>query len=564
MTAVGAVARPAERSTARSASAPHLPAWGAVVAAAFLLRIVGLGDPPLAPDEGQRALEAWRLWQDGRVAYSAGPLVPNVLSLVFGLFTAGDGQARLLSALAGTGMVALPWIARQAIGGRAALCMAAVLAACPPLVSASRLTSPAILVSGFALLTAFCAHAYHRGAGAGWLAASLAGVTLGLAADPSFTVALGGLLLALAIAEGEGVVRPALWHAARAQLPRAAAIALLVGLVVDTRLLMNPAGTQAGLIDPLWRWISDVARGSGLVTPVLLLLIDGGTLTLAAIGLAEYRSHPRLVRLLATWLIVSLSLACLMRQPDLRYLLQPLVPAALLGGLGLRRLVDEIWAHGGLRSTVFALALMVPLVAAGFRINIGLRSGQDPWATAALLAVAGVLLVAVVAARALRPAQCGSALATFALIAVALAATTTLSRLLDARGSGRAQLLDPAVLTDSIRTVREEVLKWERDSPAGPIPVDPALRPLVAWALRDVEHVEYDPAAASREERRLLADPPPHLPPGWRVARLVVGYSGDWSTVDLRPARIWAWIVGRQSLVEVRPRAILVIQPVGP
>ena len=344
---------------------------------------------------------------------------------------------------------------------------------------------------------------------------------------------------------------------------RAATIALLVALAVDTRLLTTPSGVQAGLIDPLWRWTSDLARGTGALAPALLLVIDGGTLILAATGLADYRRHPRLVRALATWLVVSIALAALVRQPDLRYLLQPFAPAALLAGLGLRRLLDAVCAGGDIRSTTFALAAMVPILAAAFRVNIGLRSGQEPWGAAALLVMAGLALVAIVAIRTLDSRQCAAALATVLLIATTTGAIATTSRLLEARGSARAQLLDAAVLTDEIHTVRTEVLTWERQDPATPIPVDPTLRPLVAWALRDVKNLEYDSGAASREGRRLLAAAPTAISPSSRATRLILGYDADRRTLEPRPDRIWGWIVGRQSFVEVRPRAILVVRPAG-
>ncbi len=460
--------------------------WAAVLAAALAVRVVGIGDPPLSPSEGERALEAWQLWREGQVNYGAGPLATNALSLLFGLFTAGDGQARLVSAVTGTCIVLLPLLLRPRIGARAALCQSMVLAASPLLVSASRQSSASILVFGCTLAAAICGLRFAEDGGRAWLAAMLSAVGLGLGADPAFAVALAGMVLATTIAEGEALLRPGLWRQFRQHGPGAGAIALLVVLLADTRFLMNPAGVEAGMIAPFWRWSADVARGSGWVAPMLLLLIEAGTLGLAAVGFANFRRHPRLARLLGTWLLVSFALIALLRQPDPRYLLQPLVPGVLLAGLGLERLIGRALRHTSPATVACACCLMVPLVAAGFRVNAGVHSNRDPWAGAALFAIAGVALVLIVALRALGPQRVAASLALFALVLTSLSTISTISRLLEARGSDRAQLLEPAVATEELRAVRGEVLAWQRADPTALIPADPTLRDMLAWSLHDV------------------------------------------------------------------------------
>jgi 4-amino-4-deoxy-L-arabinose transferase-like glycosyltransferase len=557
------------RAQARPIDAPpaaprlELPAWAVILAAAFLLRVARIGEPPLSPDEAQRALEAWSLYREGRAEYAAGPLLTNLLSFLFALFTAGDGQARLPSVVAGTALVALPWLFRPALGAWGALGAAVVLTLCPPLLVLSRTASPAILVLLFTLLTAAAASRFARDADPRWLIAACTSLLLGLAADPSFVLALGGLILAVAIAEGELLVRPPWLASARAALPGAVGTAVLVAVLVDTRLLMNPGGFQAGLVDPLWRWTGDVVRGAGLLAPLLLLLIDGGTILLALVGLTTYRRHERAVRILGTWLVVAVPLAALVRQPDLRYLAQPLLPASLLAGLGLARLVEVVIRNGTQRSAVFGLCGLIPLVTAGFQVNAALRSGQDSWVSAGIVVLAGLLIVALIALNSLPPAGLGAAFATFLLAVTALWGVTSASRLLEARGGDRAHLLEAAVTTDELDLVREEALKWYRADPEGTIPVDPALEPLVGWALRDIPTVRYDPDATGRSGVRLLAEVPATVAPDTRTVRLIVGYGAERPAVQLSAPRIWRWVVGRQSLVDLRPYAILVIQPAG-
>jgi cyanophycin synthetase len=40
--------------------------------------------------------------------------------------------------------------------------------------------------------------------------------------------------------------------------------------------------------------------------------------------------------------------------------------------------------------------------------------------------------------------------------------------------------------------VREMALKWHRAQPDGPLPVDPTLRPIVGWALRDIPSIRLN------------------------------------------------------------------------
>jgi hypothetical protein len=117
------------------------------------------------------------------------------------------------------------------------------------------------------------------------------------------------------------------------------------------------------------------------------------------------------------------------------------------------------------------------------------------------------------------------------------------------------------VSTEEVRRVAEQARAWYRADPATPIPVEPSLRPIVGWALRDVPTVRYDATAPTQAVRRLLAAPPAEVEPGWETVRLIVGYATDWGTLNLGPTQLWPWLVQRQSLVAVRPYAIVLVQP---
>jgi hypothetical protein len=538
-------------------------AWAVLATVTLVVRVVHLGDPPLNVEESRRALEAWTLLREARVAYEGAPILTNLTSLVFTLFTDGDGQARLVPALAGTALVLTPILLRPLIGGWWSFLAGLALAGSTTLLTASRSAAPAApaaLCLAVAVIGAWRFGASHE---RGWLIATAVAAFVGIGLDASFVVGLAGAALAYAIAEGEIFGRVSWWEPVRTHGRRALAIGVGVAVLLDTRFLMNPSGIQAGLIDPLWRWSGEVSRGAGLTAPLLTLMLDGGIVVLALVGFLEYTRHPRAIRFLGTWLLVSLTLAALMRMPDARYLTHPVLPAALLAGFGLRRLASWIVEAGNVRTAVLGLVALVPIVTASFQINVGLRQNLSPWGASGVVLVAGLLLAGLLAFNLLRGRELGAAFATWLLVLLTVGGIASGSRALEARGNERGQLIEQSVITSDMQFVREMALKWHRATPDGPLPVDPTLRPIVGWALRDIPSVRYDPAASASPFPRLLADPPVQVRPDTKTIRPIVGYAADWTSLSLQPGRIWRWLVNREPLVTLRPYAIVVVQPAG-
>jgi hypothetical protein len=388
-------------------------------------------------------------------------------------------------------------------------------------------------------------------------------VLVGFGLDTSFVVGLIGLLLAYAIAEGEIFGRSPWWEPARKHARLVLAIAVGTAVILNTRYLMNPQGIQAGLIDPLASWTTEIARGAGLTAPLLMAMLDGSLLILAVIGVTSYRKHPRAIRFLGTWLLVSLTLTALMRMPEARYLVQPVVPAALMASFGLHRLWTWLLGAGSMRTTIIGLLGLVPVVTASFQVNAGLTANLSPWSSSGVVLIAGLLLAGLLAFNLLRGAEVGAAFATWLLVLLAAGSTAGMMRALDARGNDRGQLAEQSVVTADIGHVREIALKWYRADPAGVIPVDPALRPLLEWPLRGIPTVRYDAQALAAQGPRLVADAPEQIPPDGRTTRWIVGYATEWQTLTFQPSRVWRWIVNRGSLVTLRPYGIVVVQPAG-
>jgi len=557
------VARVRARLLAWAMPVEEAVAWVALTALTLVLHLALLGSPPLNVEEGQRAMEAYRLLEDGAVVYDGAPLLSNATSLVFTLFTDGDGQARLIPALCGVLLVLTPLLLRPLVPGWWSLLAAIGLASSPTLLTASRSVSPAVPAVLCLAITALAAWRFGASHSSRWLTTLLVAGFVGIGVDTSFMVGLAGLLLAYAIAEGEIFGKVPWWEPLAKHGRRSLAIAVGVAVALDTRLLMNPAGLQAGLIDSLWRWTDDITRGAGLTAPVLAALLDGGLLVLALIGLSEYKRYPRAVRFFGTWLLVSLTLAALMRMPDLRYLSQPLIPAAMLGGLGLLRLATWLVEAGSARTTVLGMVALVPVVTAAFQTNAGLRQNLSPWGASGVVLLAGLLLSGLLAFNMLRGAQLGAAFATWLLVLVSLGSIAGGSRALEARMDDRGQLVEKTVVTADMRYVREMVQKWRRAAPEEFISVDGTLQPVVAWALRDIPKIRYESTMTRATGPRLSANPPSLVPPDAMTYRPIVGYAADWQTLSLQPARVWRWLVNRESLVTLRPYAIVVVQLAG-
>ena len=237
--------------------------WVAVFVVALALRLMRLDQWALDAGEAARAYDAWTLFRgQPPVTGEAPPQVGALLLLLetasFFLFGVTDVTARIVPALAGLAIVALPLALRRWVGGPAALGMAALAALSPTLVYASRVVSPEVVVAALALAAVAClARLGEADATATRLPAIALGVVLGaaFAAAPSaVTVAftlLAGIALS-ALTAPRGAIRNGL-RALRGQTPAFLLAAIVTTVLLFTRLLSAPAGI-GGVADTLGAW----------------------------------------------------------------------------------------------------------------------------------------------------------------------------------------------------------------------------------------------------------------------------------------------------------------------
>ncbi len=254
--------------------------YAVVLLLAAALRLFDLAALPLTPTE---AATAWAAWLDAAahtapdVAAPVSALLYTLHRLTFALFGSSDALARLVPALAGVGMVLLPWLLRHRMGRVPALIAALLLAVDPWLITASRQADSAILSLGLGLL----------------LLAGLAKLADGGGGSPTLAVAAGlfaisgpgvwGLLPVLVVAgflffRGKKTDLALLWTRQNLSIFLASAI---LGATVW---LLRPAGLAA-VGTSLGAWVGHFAdQGYPLAWAGLRLVRDQFWLLIFGIG----------------------------------------------------------------------------------------------------------------------------------------------------------------------------------------------------------------------------------------------------------------------------------------
>lgn len=126
----------------------------ALVLFALLLRLIALGDKPLHHDESLHATYAWYLFQGRGYQYDAmmhGPLQFHIVALIFYLFGVSTFTARLLPALFGAAIVAVPFFLRRELGRSGTLFLAVGLTLSPSFLYFSRFLRNDIYIAFFTL-----------------------------------------------------------------------------------------------------------------------------------------------------------------------------------------------------------------------------------------------------------------------------------------------------------------------------------------------------------------------------------------------------------------------------
>jgi hypothetical protein len=370
--------------------------WPAISAAAILLvafglRFLSLGTQPLQPDETERAWRALGVLRHGALGQS--PALISLQALVFGLFGASDVTARLIPALAGTALVALP-LALVAplgmVGSRAAMLL---LAISPSLVYYSRHDDPAILVATASVgLGAALVRCRGESRSAPYVVAALIGVLLALGPLGFAALAAGGaLLLAYRVASPSG------------QSSRASAgdrpggpfsLGVAVWLVLTTGAFSNLGGIQSGVVDGFAGWLNALFQ-AGPRSPRLLisaLLVYELPLVLFAFpSLFRVGKGMGIARVAGLFALVSLVLGALSTGQGTSSLVLVIPPVALLAGGTIRRLSATL-ASSRARLDAGLVMLVGAILAIGTTVGVNHLSTPTPYVPATVLIVPFALI----------------------------------------------------------------------------------------------------------------------------------------------------------------------------
>jgi hypothetical protein len=252
-----------------------------VLLGAAIIRLMNLAAVPLADAEAELAWSVWRFWQPGEALLTVSSPAYFSLTAVFTqLFGYSDAVMRLVPALFGVALVALPWLLRDRLSHIGALVACALLAVSPIHVLLSR-TVGGDAIALFAVGLLLVAMLRHRV----WVAAMAVG--LGLASAPLFYSGTLTLAVALWLARRLGLtlsVASATEDEPQKTRRTAVAVGAAVFIASSSFLLWYPAGLGAAA-RLLGDWLAQFAIGGGATfDPLLALLRYEPALVLLGLG----------------------------------------------------------------------------------------------------------------------------------------------------------------------------------------------------------------------------------------------------------------------------------------
>lgn len=295
----------------------------AIVGAAALLRLTDLGSVPLSAEEASSALAVYAFWQpDAVVPSGVSPAYFTLTALLTPLLGYSDGVMRLVPALFGVALVALPWLLRDRLGTVGALVVSALLTVSPVLAILSRTAGGDASALFAALLLLIALIHYTKTRAVAWLTAAAITVAVGSASSPLFYTAVLTWGVAWILHQAVGLGETATTSPVeREQTRRDRRRALLAGAGVfaalSTAFLLRPAGLgDAAAQFAAWVTGFSLSAESGtLLTPLLavtryqlgLLVVGGIALIWSALR------GDRTGLFMFAWLLAAVPLVLLQR-----------------------------------------------------------------------------------------------------------------------------------------------------------------------------------------------------------------------------------------------------------
>ncbi|MFN8471925.1 MAG: TIGR03663 family protein [Anaerolineae bacterium] len=546
--------------------------YGVLVLVALVLRLVDLGGAPMNAHEAGQAIAAYTLATGAGLPsgiYNPLLLTFNFVTFVFG--GASDTFARLLPALAGALLVAIPYWMRRWLDRPGAIASATLLAISPAFVLFSRLVDPAV-IAAFAIaatltmgLRVLVSHIPRRYI----LTAAYLAVAL-VAGRSSWVWALLTIGFALAVVyyPEDSVTREDILAAARAlrddrsTLITTIVVGVVVFLVLSTSVFFNPTGLQAVLDTAAGWW-----RAGGESVAAWHYLLDMAaydtlTLILGIVGLVWliFRRRNLFAVYLGLWFLVMLilSLVSPVRPPS--GVIAILLPLTLLAGMLLGEFFSGVaesatWEREGLLVLIALPFVVGPL----FRLTEYLAPLTPPTAsTLTPLVLLGIFVLGLAIVFAGGWSLFGRA--------VALRAAGLLIVLL----LGLALVRSTVSVAYSMSLIPQEFLTGSQTSPdvvrvvddlqgvaldrfgaaqTQPVAVDASLTPTLLWYLRYFPNVDARNNAATSGVSQILAAAPttPQVQPPQGYVGQRARFETNWTPSGMGPREWLRWFFYRDA-----------------
>ncbi|MCB0077636.1 MAG: glycosyltransferase family 39 protein [Anaerolineales bacterium] len=515
--------------------------WLFLALLALLWRCADLGGGPLATVEAAHSLAAYH-WIHGQpydlTTALLSPLAVNLNALSFAVLGDSDGVARLVSAVAGVGLVLSPWLMRH-IWGRAEMLGAALLLLISPAVTFfSRYNSGDILAALCALLLLSGIVRWQRsGAGRDALLAAVA-LGVGLTSGAGFWSLLTAGALFWLWQRRRGRVVP---------LPSSRQLWLVVALtflVASSGLFFNPPGIGAAFALPVAWLRALLGLGvAGLALPFFLTFLLYELLLVACLILmirAMAERFPPWTTFLLIWAAVTLIPATLANSGWNGALLWVALPLALLGGGAWLRLLAAF--RGDMRA--ISLTALAALLILGYLVIILPTLFDGGGLDVVRLLVAPVIvLVLFLAAENFygREVALSASLLGLLLMLAVLAVDNGWGAAMVRSDDPREPLVVAPTHPDMRRVAREITalsVDRYRDQTAIPVEIDPSFRAGVRWYLRSFNNGAPTPSAGQAAQVALRPPTSP-VPEGFIGERFFSGASWSWATLPSNERLRW-------------------------
>src|SRR5918994_1583519 len=386
--------------------------WATALVVAGALRLLRLDGWALDADEAARAYDAWVLFRGqpsvaGESIPNAGALLLLLEGIGFFLFGTSDVVARLVAALVGLAIVALPLALRRWVGGPAALGMAALAAISPTLVYAPPVVSPEIVIAALSLAAIAC---IVRLGEAGLLRVTRGpAIALGIVTGAAYATGASAITVMVSVIVGvtiaalsvpDGTIRRGL-GALRHELPAFLLATVATTILSFTRFLPHPPGI-AGIGDTLggwWRLLTESSGQPAALFLMVLLVYEPIAVVFAVAGVIRGRAdRGDALALFTGWSVAAFAIWSFSAGRGAEHAVHVAMPHVLLARIALGNILHaidwgDVWHGNGGLLALLMLGIVVGLGAVGVLLTRVDDQGGGP--AAALPPVAVLCLVVV-------------------------------------------------------------------------------------------------------------------------------------------------------------------------